>query len=464
MKVKRVIWLAAAVGAVIVYWGYGWFSAAPVVAVDYIAKVNKLRKPADYSVEDDGVYEYMEACRLMEDVAFPALPGFDKFYHWRSEVANHLWPGDVNEADRTAVKDWLAKNEEAFELVEKALGKKYCWLQFESRDGRVWSVILRDAAGLANISAGLIWRAKMRACEGDVKGGLDDLAQAMRLGRFSCPEPCPAEWGMRIRMALYCNEVSLVIASRQKVSSEELVRLAAEIEKAYSEYRLTDSAFDQHSMGFYDAVQRSFSDDGHGDGRLLASALYDDIGFRHAKRAKARGRESIPEQIQLYREAMTMARATESRKATIARWDAIMVQVKELAAMEPWQMKEQGKSWEDVQREIHENPYIETCVWHITEWVGPTVAKYNASVRGTLATIAVLRYGIDKGRLPDGWEEVVRAGYLKETPRDIYTGKALAYKKMDDGFVVYCVGEDGVDDGGDREKDIVYWPAEEAQR
>ena len=54
------------------------------------------------------------------------------------------------------------------------------------------------------------------------------------------------------------------------------------------------------------------------------------------------------------------------------------------------------------------------------------------------------------GRLPAQLSELVPE-YLGALPHDFLDGKALRYRLRpgDDGFLLYSVGEDGKDDGGD---------------
>ena len=61
--------------------------------------------------------------------------------------------------------------------------------------------------------------------------------------------------------------------------------------------------------------------------------------------------------------------------------------------------------------------------------------------------LAVQRYRLAAGRLPDTLAELVPA-YLDAVPKDPFDGKELRYKKLETGFVVYSIGEDGSDDGG----------------
>ena len=51
------------------------------------------------------------------------------------------------------------------------------------------------------------------------------------------------------------------------------------------------------------------------------------------------------------------------------------------------------------------------------------------------------------GKLPDTLAELIPT-YLDAVPEDPFDCKELRYKKLETGFVVYSVGEDGNDDGG----------------
>jgi hypothetical protein len=66
-------------------------------------------------------------------------------------------------------------------------------------------------------------------------------------------------------------------------------------------------------------------------------------------------------------------------------------------------------------------------------------ARFIASLRATQAGLSVESYRAEHGQLPDS---------LPSNLTDPYTGQPLRYKKLVKGYVVYSVGEDGVDNGG----------------
>ena len=70
-----------------------------------------------------------------------------------------------------------------------------------------------------------------------------------------------------------------------------------------------------------------------------------------------------------------------------------------------------------------------------------------AQLRTAQAGLAIERYRLAAGKLPDTLAELIPA-YLDAVTKDPFDGKELRYKQLDTGFVVYSIGEDGSDDGG----------------
>lgn len=73
--------------------------------------------------------------------------------------------------------------------------------------------------------------------------------------------------------------------------------------------------------------------------------------------------------------------------------------------------------------------------------------RIAAQLRTAQAGLAVQRYRLAAGKLPDNLAELIPT-YLDTVPKDPFDGKDLRYKKLETGFVVYSIGKDGKDDGG----------------
>jgi hypothetical protein len=65
-----------------------------------------------------------------------------------------------------------------------------------------------------------------------------------------------------------------------------------------------------------------------------------------------------------------------------------------------------------------------------------------------LTAIAIQRYRLRSGHPPDSLEELLPQ-FLPESPHDWFGGRPLSYRRNDASFILYSVGIDGNDDGGD---------------
>ncbi len=86
--------------------------------------------------------------------------------------------------------------------------------------------------------------------------------------------------------------------------------------------------------------------------------------------------------------------------------------------------------------------------WGIASTVNKTI-RIEAARRVVITAIALKRFELKRGKLPQTLEELAPE-FFASLPVDPYDGKSLRYHPNADGtFLLYCVGEDGVDDGGD---------------
>lgn len=113
------------------------------------------------------------------------------------------------------------------------------------------------------------------------------------------------------------------------------------------------------------------------------------------------------------------------------------------------------------------NPWIENIAPAIA---GSIEIEYScrAEFQALITTLAILRYNTDKNGYPKTLSQLISAGYLKELPKDPFSDKHLVYKRAQQGFILYSLGGDFDDDGGQHSKSVygeeggdqVFWPIE----
>jgi len=81
------------------------------------------------------------------------------------------------------------------------------------------------------------------------------------------------------------------------------------------------------------------------------------------------------------------------------------------------------------------------------------MCEENTAVAGTRLLIALKRCQMATGSLPRSLDELVPK-YIDQVPLDDFDGKPLRY--LPDRKIIYAVGTDLADDGGDAQKDVIF--------
>jgi hypothetical protein len=104
----------------------------------------------------------------------------------------------------------------------------------------------------------------------------------------------------------------------------------------------------------------------------------------------------------------------------------------------------------DLEKKVHQVPRL----YFLTNLLVPALERINeeqlktfARLRSARAGIAVERFRMANGRLPDSLEELTPK-WLDTVPADPFDDKPIRYKKLARGFVTYSVGPDEKDHGG----------------
>ncbi len=79
--------------------------------------------------------------------------------------------------------------------------------------------------------------------------------------------------------------------------------------------------------------------------------------------------------------------------------------------------------------------------------VGEVERRRLAHVRCLLAAVAAERYRLEHGAWPESLDRLAPE-LLTEVPADPFDGRPLRYRRFAEGVVIYSVGENGKDDGG----------------
>jgi hypothetical protein len=132
----------------------------------------------------------------------------------------------------------------------------------------------------------------------------------------------------------------------------------------------------------------------------------------------------------------------KSQRAAMLRF---MTEAVEIAKLPPEQQKGPLDRWSAAART---QPVLVKLFTPALIKVASACQRSSGQLCAAAVLIAAERYRQDRKQLPGSLAELVQAGYLKAVPTDPYDGQPLRFRRLDDGLVVYAVGPDGQDNGG----------------
>jgi len=133
---------------------------------------------------------------------------------------------------------------------------------------------------------------------------------------------------------------------------------------------------------------------------------------------------------------------TSNRAALLER----MNQVVEIAALPP---EEQAPRFDALQASLSKDPLLVRELLPGLEKVGMASRRTKAQLRCAAAGLAAERYRLQHGHWPAGLADL-KGDLLRQVPLDPFDGQPLRYRNDGVGVIVYSVGPDGTDDGGNR--------------
>jgi len=361
---------------------------------------------------------------------------------------NLPWSGDFSdgppklgepmpEVMKQALRQFLDENEEALQLLDRLPDHPRARFDVDYSGGYKMSHLydhyskLREATGMMADRA--IWRAEV----GDAEGAIGSLRTFFAVGRCLDEEPAVIFWlvGMSIRTSGIYN-VQWVM-NRCDISEEQLKALAVMLpddselvesfKRALIGERVSTLSYRRMSAGELGEtlVNTEYANDIVG-WLVKASGMFELNLLKHSS-----GYGQLIAYLALP--------ASEWLNRTLLICDDLQ-QYMESA----WALGTSGL--------FRLGPYPYKTKFMLA-------AMERAKIRLARAAIAVERYRLKHDALPGKLDDLV-GEFLDAVPLDPFDGKALRYERRGEGFVVYSIGEDRMDDGGvgdlSRTVDIVF--------
>jgi len=466
---KVAIRSAQAVGIVVLYsllCTLRLFVGSPSLKVDYLAWLT-------------------DRTRAGREESLNAKPYFDKAVQSLTDTElldkvlrfNSMRPAEMNEPQRQVLAQVAEHNVGAFELLRQGVVKPHYWVEYEKAvreplpPGVVepsqtmmglnlvadpaWAfsrAVTPSAAGYRKLAqafhASILWRAS----QGDLAGALDDSLVLVDFGMHLEGRGTQIEQLVGITIEAMGTQTILALLDFYQAPARDLARVQTRLADLYVRHSsFLDLTGDK--AVWLAMIQRTFTDDGTGNGRVLKQGLplaaggWKDgltslLSFGYPDRREMVS--LIERYCSEYQAALDTPPSDPQYEARQARWKVLASESFLLSAFAP-----------TMERMV-------ALVWRV-----------QAGRRALLTTLAVIRYAKDKGAYPSSLDALVSENYLSDLPLDPHSGKPFGYLRTAEGFSLYSWGENLVDDGGHQgtgqngaprmyaeNGDWVFWPVQ----
>jgi len=430
----------------------------PIISVNYV----------------DWLNEFVQAGR---DEADNARPYYEKAFGLYVEMPQWLsksrakWPTDLNDVELNLLSNWLEDNKGAIETLRQGSRRSGCWSEYQSDETELSKAPLTTVSMVSAIVANameilpsyrrlafaLQWQIRYEANNGDIDKALSDSVALMRFGDHLLGHGLLIEQLVGIAIEALAHNAVFMLLDRIDVPADVLKSTQEKLDKQFGKQEPVIS-LEAEKVFWYDAIQRTFTDDGKGGGRMLARGMAYVVT------------DDWKENLWRY-----VSFSYPDRQEVVVNIDKYFERFAEILAETPWELRDETID-DQVWNEVHITPLMLKIQTPAHERVSQIAWRMKTGREALLTVLAVMRYEKEKGRYPASLDELVDAGNLKKLPMDPYSDGPLVYRRTDSGFLLYSFGMNLTDDGGELglgsrgtprmwadNGDWVFWPVPKPQ-
>jgi hypothetical protein len=490
-----------------------WFlTGKPVITTDYVAELNRIVRPAaDESLNAAPLY--LRAVDLHKELSDDFLLFFAKnhqavidekdrrrveelarkidellqnrnrrnYQEERQDIqrdvsrifSQFLWKKykELTVEQRNIAQRWLQEHNDALELIIEGSQRPYYWQKYESNDekpGEMIGVLLPNLSEFRGLAFDLRLRARLRAEQGRYKDAFDDIKSCYRFGRHLRGDKILIEQLVGIALEALSVQTIRDIVGDYEIDSTILADLQDSFEQIIAVENFVPS-LEGEKLCAYDEIQRCFTEGRFGGGHLYLSRL-----GTLANDLQSGVEEIVVETIfspKGWARAVKVLFAHPDKEQTREMADRYYDFWGRLYHKTPGQIRAEGIDAEKEAMEIIKDNVLLQIFSSAFARINEIANRNKTEVYATVTLLALLRYDKDKGSYPNDLQQLITAGYLKQLPMDPFSDKPLSYKKTEDNFILYSVGPNFTDEGGEYSRDskgriknwldngdTVFWP------
>ncbi len=421
------------------------FLGKATITVDYVQWLSEHWRPGGQEVENAKTY-YDRAAGLYVKPS-PELEG--RMKRWDSTLS------DCNDADLQLLAPWLVQNEPALDALRRGAATASYWPVYDVNysdvsDPNFMGDVMKVLPDYKRVV--LVMRPSIfyEAGLGQLSEALDDCLILLRFGRHLEGKGLLIEQLVGIAVEAVGYGAAFHVLQEPDVPAAALGRLQEALESDFDEGRCVIS-LDGEKVFWLDRIQRSFTDDGEGGGRVL--------------------RQGLPYAAGDWQDNLLGILVFDypDRREAVAMVETHFERAEE--ALRALPSKQQSLVAQGEQAGMPKRNLLFSLLFPAYDRVSQLAWRAKTHEAAAITTVAILRYKSQKGQYPARLEELVEAGLLRELPPDPFGSGPLTYVRTPKGFLLYSWGENLIDDGGrqgtDRDGrpglwrdngDWIFWP------
>jgi hypothetical protein len=427
----------------------------PTISVNYIDWLNELVK-SERNEADNARPFYEKAATL-----------YMKNPKWLDKKGAE-WPTDLNDVELNGLSKWLEDNQGALEALREGSRRPDFWNEYQSDETKVSNSQLYGAlmaSGLVDnameilqdyksLTRALRWQILYEAYNGDIEIALSDCVVLTKFGGHLQGHGLLIEQLVGFALEGMANGTAFMLLDRIDVPVDILKSTYQKLNEQFDTQESVLS-LEAEKVFWYDQIQRTFTDDGNGGGRMLARGM--------AYVVTDDWKENLWRFVSLN---------YPDRQEVVASIDSYFGLFAEILTETPWELRDEVID-EQVRNEVNITPMMLKIQIPAHERVGQIAWRLKSGRVALLTTLAVMLYEKEKGGYPASLDELVESGYLKKLPMDPFSDGPLVYRKTESGFLLYSLGTNLTDEGGKLglrggkprmwadDGDWVFWPVAE---
>jgi hypothetical protein len=423
------------------HWSHWSDSSRVKIVTDYVSQMAQAARPSGYDPNADA--------RDCFERAFGATAKMPEALGTYRRGLPGDWPEDVFEQFR----QWVNANEEALKHMAEGAARPYYWPLYLGSSAMLAG--MPQAVDARDLAFVLDTRIKLRAFDGE-----DDLllADVATLYRFAChfggvKVLSHQLLGVSMR-TLLLNTLRGILAD-EFIPPETLLALQQQLE-GYEDEDRNVLDFTLERLVWLDSIQRIFTDEGEGRGRVPRIAVEQWSG--------------LPKPFKRLIDPMTPAQNLDfvllDRRQTTDCAKEYLRSIQLATAKTPWEFHNEPNGVRGVLDDLaRQNAYVRLLG---TACLGVIDLPWRArtDLASLIAIVSLIRYEMEHDEYPDSLTDLVETGFLRRVPEDAYSNGPLVYKRMTGGFLLYSRGLDFDDDDGtpsqwgqgEQGGDQVFWP------